>query len=313
MVRQIVRLNSVLLKFQTYFSFQSGTLGVHKNRFSSGGLVSGAFYELQSYREVLKTELLRRKTERPSYSMRAFARDIGITPPRLSEVLRGNEGISEKTAENIAVKLKLKPRQKRYWMSMVQKESSRSEILRRVAEKEFLKIKSENQDVRLSEEEFSLISDWWMGAVLEVVTLSDFKPEVDWISSRCGMPVGQVNLAIERLTRLGLLEIQGQEWRVRPEAFAIGSDVPNSAIRKFHRQVIEKSLFSLLHENPQCREFNSVVLAVDVTRLAEFKTRLRDFFNDFVSAADSAEKNELYGLSVQFFPISRKTDPEGKC
>ncbi len=41
----------------------------------------------------------------PRYSLRAFARDIGISPSRLSAILKGRQGLSESSASRIAAKL----------------------------------------------------------------------------------------------------------------------------------------------------------------------------------------------------------------
>ena len=64
-------------------------------------------YESHSISEFLGAEFSKRKLRNETYSLRAFARDLGVSASRLSEILSGKLGISEKTAETIASKLRL--------------------------------------------------------------------------------------------------------------------------------------------------------------------------------------------------------------
>ena len=47
----------------------------------------------RDYREILKNELIERKRNNPSYSLRSFARSLKISPTTLSCVLKGKRGL----------------------------------------------------------------------------------------------------------------------------------------------------------------------------------------------------------------------------
>src|SRR2546430_13739191 len=53
------------------------------------------------YRRVLRKELESRCRTSPRYSLRAFARDLKISPSRLSEILSGKQGLSRAAARGI--------------------------------------------------------------------------------------------------------------------------------------------------------------------------------------------------------------------
>jgi uncharacterized protein (TIGR02147 family) len=261
-----------------------------------------------TYREILQKELMHRKDRRQGYSLRAFARDLQLTPPRLSEILSGNEGISEKTGEKIAIALKLKPRQKKMWMNLVRKESSRSPLFRKLAAAELQKLSRNREDRQLETDEFHLISDWWHGALLELTQLESFESSASHCSKELGLPVHLIESALERLERLGLLSRQNPKaWTCPPAANQIGGDVANSAVRKFHRQLLEKSIFSLLNQDHSLREFNSVVLSIDSRRLPELKDKLRAFLDDFCLENADGEKDSLYALGLQLYPINKSS------
>jgi AraC-like DNA-binding protein len=47
----------------------------------------GAMENTSDYRALLASEMMHRKSRNSAYSLRAYARDLGISPSRLSEVL----------------------------------------------------------------------------------------------------------------------------------------------------------------------------------------------------------------------------------
>lgn len=63
---------------------------------------SMAIETLGDYREYIRTELERRKKLSPHYSMRDMAKQMGLSPSQLSRVLKGERGLSIKSAAKIA-------------------------------------------------------------------------------------------------------------------------------------------------------------------------------------------------------------------
>lgn len=63
--------------------------------------------ENRSFLDVLTAELIRRKMMNSRYSLRAYARSLGIDATLLSKILSGKNLPSIKTAEKLAMKLKL--------------------------------------------------------------------------------------------------------------------------------------------------------------------------------------------------------------
>lgn len=50
------------------------------------------------YRELIAAEFERRQSKNPKYSLRGFAKELGLTPMHLLYVMRGERGISKKLA-----------------------------------------------------------------------------------------------------------------------------------------------------------------------------------------------------------------------
>ncbi len=64
------------------------------------------------YRDYLQQMLADRKSGNSAYSLRAFARDLGINPATLPQVLNRKRGVSPKNAEKIVANVHLSPAEK---------------------------------------------------------------------------------------------------------------------------------------------------------------------------------------------------------
>lgn len=82
----------------------------------------------------LKREFERRTLRNANYSMRAFARDLGLPVSKVSEMLRGKQGISRDYAQNIAKKLKLGGSDLRIFLASVDLALSRTPAKRKAAQ-----------------------------------------------------------------------------------------------------------------------------------------------------------------------------------
>ena len=265
-----------------------------------------SFFSHQSISEVLVFELDARKRRNDSYSLRSFARDLDLSPSRLSEVLKGAHGLSEKSAITIAKKLKLKPAQEKFWYDLVLSECSRSQKVRALALQRITASRKTETLNELKESQFRAIADWHHTAILELTQVNGFQKDFSWIAKQLGITLHQATDAIERLQGLRLLEIKNDQWIVNSEAYQAFSEVPSTAIRKFHRQVLQNGIESLLNDPMQARAIQSMMVAIPRERLPEFDQKFKNFLLQFWEDLEGAEKSELYSLSLQLVPVRRQ-------
>lgn len=256
-----------------------------------------------SVSEFLGNEFVRRKHRNKSYSLRAFARDLNISASRLSEILSGKHGLSEKTADLIADGLGLKTKQRQRLKDLILAEHARSAKVRELAQKRIDEAKSVDPDKKLREEEFRIISDWYHGAILELTLLPDFKSEESWIARRLGISAQLVSEAIERLMNVGLLARKQGELVAVPEVHFTTTDIPSAAIRKFHRQILSMHHESLLNDQIHEREFHSMIVALPKEAVAEFGAEMRKFTKKFWEKYSNSPKEDLYSFSLQICPV----------
>lgn len=265
-------------------------------------------FDYESLSELLNAEFFKRKHRNESYSLRAFARDLDLSPSSLSEILRGKKSINEKTADSIADKLKLRVREKAYLKDLVLAEWAKNVTVRTHAVERLATARKTKRYKLLQEDQFKVISDWYHAAILELIHVKDFDPSPKWISERLGVHVIDVTLALERLQKLGMLKkAKGTFVAVESDAYDAIIERPSSAIKKFQRQVISMSLDSLFGDPGEEREILSMILAIPREQLPEFRIEMRKFVSDFWQKIETSPKDDLYSFSMQLCPVKKRT------
>ncbi len=266
----------------------------------------------EDFRDILKNKLSERCGKNQSYSLRAFARDLEISPQRLSHVLSGRHGLSLAAAESIALNLGMNEKEKVYFCALVQKKHARSKTLKTEAEKKLKKIKNTYQQLNL--DHFKIIADWYHFAIMELSLVEGFSSEPSWIARSLGISEIETKMAIERLLKLKMLERdKKKQLKLTGQFFSDPCGIPSDAIKKFHRQLIQKSATALEEQSLQHREFSSTVLAMNEEDLPEAKKVLKEFRESFDKRfSASQKKTKVYALGIQLFGLQNKIEKEGK-
>lgn len=131
------------------------------------------------YRSILKAELAKRCGANPRYSQRAFARDLDLSPSRLSEILSRRYGLSRVAAQGIAKRIGLAKEECRRFLDLVESEHARSKVAREAAKD---RLNSDSEQSQLQMDAFAIVSDWYHFAILELTCLKDFVSDNRWIA-----------------------------------------------------------------------------------------------------------------------------------
>lgn len=243
-----------------------------------------------------------------SYSLRAYARDLGLSAPRLSQVLSRKQGISTLSAEEIAQKLKLPENKKQWFISSVGSIHARSYKERTDFKTRIQTYKEEAKIfTELQLEYFKVISDWWHFAILELTYLNDFKNDPNWMSEILGITKEEVEEAIVRMKALELIEEKDGKLIDVFKFLATPNDVPSMALKKFHTQLMKKAMEALHEQDVMEREMSSNVFSITKEQLPAFKEKLRNFRREFEhEASTQKDKNAVYCLSIQFYELTRR-------
>ena len=262
-------------------------------------------FGVSEYRVLLKRELAARQLANPSYSQRAFARDLGLTPGRLNDILSGEQGLSAGSAFTVAKKMELSAEETNYFVDLVRAKHARSEAERVKARERLSQWQSNHNYRELQLSVLQIFSDWLAFAILEIIKTKNFQPKISWIAERLSVSEERVSTAIGNLERLELLKREQDGWKVLVGNTSVMKGVPSRAVKSFPRQAILRSIASLYRQELENREFQTLVMAFDRRRLPELKTKLRNFIREVdAEFGGGPNSTDVVCLASQLFLLS---------
>jgi uncharacterized protein (TIGR02147 family) len=274
------------------------------------GLFGGSGLKLPEYQILLKQEMLDRKRINSRYSARAMARDLELSAAFFSQLMNGKRALSDETAESIARRLNWNSSKRRAFVLLVQIARAKSPELKSALTKEFKKLKvpvrAREGFRRLNLDSFSLISEWYHYALLELTEVGQFQPDVRWIAKRFRLPAEKIKLAVERLIRVGLLS---PEFKKLEGNYRIG-DIPSLAIRNYHHQMLRLADFALENQGSETRDFSSCTMALDPRKIPQARELIREFQKELMELMEGGEKTAVYQMSMQLFRLDKLEEDE---
>ncbi len=251
-----------------------------------------------NYRDILSSELLVRKKANPKFSLRAFARHLGLSPGHLSSLIHGKRNLTGQQAEKLISKLELSPGDKKVFLSsafpgLLDVETVRERNLR-----------------LLQEDEFILISEWFHFAILSLGEIAGNKAQPGWIAERLGISELQARDALNRLGRLGLISVKNDgSFKQTGEPLTTSDDIPSGAIKSFHRKTLDLAKSKLDSVPVGAREFGSVTMAINPAKVNRAKQLIREFQDRLSEELEvGRRKTSVYTLSMQFFPLTAEME-----
>lgn len=251
--------------------------------------------------DFVRGALTRKRERNPSYSLRAMARDLGVSHTYLSLVINGRKGISPHQASWMGDALKMDAATKEHFVrSAAAGVASAPALPKRVVK--FLTFDVESR---------KLPRDWHHFAIADLTLTSSFRPSPTWIGKRLGISARQAREALDRLRELGFLERTPDGWRKTQAFLQFSARRSTPALRRFHRTMISKALAALQSPRKadfERRDITGAMIAVNPEKLVEAKRKIASFRKQMIRLLGDGECTELYQLNVQLFPLSLPVD-----
>ncbi len=241
-------------------------------------------------RHLLESELQVRKNKNAQYSLRAFARDLGIGTTSLSDVLADKRKLSAKNIQKIGESLELNEKE-----------------LQKIFEelREFNRLISPEEEVKntITDQDFSLISDWYYFAILNLAKVENTQGEAKEISYRLGLDIHISEMALLKLIKMELISIEDGYLKRTSKPLTTSYDTPSEAIVTHHKGKLALASKALDHTDLKDREFGSKTLAINPKKLEKAKLLLRKSLLKVEKILETGELTEVYTLNHQLFPL----------
>jgi transcriptional regulator with XRE-family HTH domain len=153
-----------------------------------------------TFRERQEQEFAARRAVNGRYSLRAFAGLLGVDHATLSQILRGRRSVPLERIGLWARKLKLSDEEAAVYAAVARVLDEQARV-------------SQEALRHWASEMLSLLSDRVHCEILRLTHAKNFKSDSRWIAEQTGVGVDDVNIALSRLLRLGLLETTAAGWK----------------------------------------------------------------------------------------------------
>ncbi|MDD4976288.1 MAG: TIGR02147 family protein [Bacteriovorax sp.] len=244
--------------------------------------------ERTMFRLWLQKNFTERCKKNARYSLRAFAKNLDLDPSSLSQVLSGKRKLSKKMIQAICEKLSASP-----------KELERFGLVKKMPglDDDFMQV---NIDT------FSVISEWYHYAILELTYVSGFKADAKWIAKKLSITVEEAKSATERLKRLGLLLEEGGSLIKSSRLITNNGNVNSSGAHKeLQKQVITKALIAVDECSAEEKDITSMTMAIDRANIEKARFLIQKFRRDLCALLEDGDQTCVYNLGIQLYPISK--------
>lgn len=261
-------------------------------------------------REFLLEKLRKRVLLNARYSQRAFARDLGLSPSQLAEVLKGRTGLSLSSAARIARNLELCEGERGRFLDLVECAYGRSPARRTMAALRFEMSERKPAVGTLELDVFALMGQWIHLALLECLKIKSVRGDPRSLAKFLAVTPAETADALGRLARFGFVTKRGECYeRADPGTFATPNDIPSAAIRQFHVQILERALSAVKTLPPDARENQALVLQMKTTDLPALKQEIRAFVQNVDAVfAQTPSPDAVMCVAVQLFPLATGKD-----
>jgi transcriptional regulator with XRE-family HTH domain len=245
----------------------------------------------------LEDELNRRRGRNPRYSVRAFAKSLGIHSSTLTRLMSGKRKPTSRLADRILSRLKLDPTVKSSILLSFYDSPRELSLL-------------ESRYGRIPEAVATLLDGWEHYAILALLESQEGFRSSARMSRYLKIPKCRVEAIIRLCAERGLVQNVRGRWMLRQRELTT-EGTPKRALEKPHREYIEKALRALRRLSPE-DHFSGFTLLASKERIPEAVRRIHDFRRSLAQflATDSgsarparSRSEELIRLNVQLFSL----------
>jgi uncharacterized protein (TIGR02147 family) len=265
------------------------------------------FFSISDYKMIILLVFEERQARRKQYSMRAFARDLGMRQSTLSGVIRGVHGMSPDTAREISLKLGFSKREADYFIALVESKHARSKVAKTRAKSKIEKLSANRAATTLQEESSYFLSSWYFPAALELVTLGGPKTDAQFISKRLKITLSQATEALAVLQQLKLIKKTENGFIREQEHLSAVGKAPSKTLRNFHKQILDLGKKAIEEQSIENRKFLSSTFSFDSSKTERARAWLHDMYQTFLNEfAAGGTSDSVNAVGIQFFRLDQE-------
>lgn len=237
------------------------------------------------FRVWLQNQYALKKKARPVFSIRSFAKILDMNQSTLTQLLNGKRKATAKTVKQI------------------------ENALGTALYKEATTIKGKAQFLLEQDTHFMMV-DFRHLAVISLLGIRQGQLDLEWLSEQIGADIDEVEIILDRLTRLKILEKKDNRLRADYRVVELSLSKINVETRQaFFRQIYQVAADKMALPI-ETTDYSGTFIPTSSKKIAAAKAMLKKFRTDLTDLMNEEESSDqLYLLSVQLFPVNSPQKP----
>lgn len=261
---------------------------------------------IEDYLRILQNEFQQRKQKNKKYSLRAFAKFLGVSHALLSLVFLKKKGLSPKMAEKISTKMALSHLERHIFITSVEKCFSRSDKKKSKASLALNQLHKQKQFMSLTTENINQIDHWAYIAVFEAI----YSKKAQTVKELCfflDQKPSMITKVVDYLQQISAIREENGVLTALSSSLHTTNDIPAKALVNYHISMAHKAIESIQQQPVNLREFQNSILTVNQESIGEAKKMIRNFIYEFNTRfyVDN-NTSQLYSLFVTFFKMGKE-------
>lgn len=247
-----------------------------------------------SIKNILRNHLDMKIRKNSKYSLRALARDLDVSPSRLSEIMTKGDIPSRDTARKIFAKMGYAKEVQEKICDQIDASYSKVTWRRKSAKARLERFESDNTLYEYSDDEFCFIADPIHPTILSYLELSDPPKNPKQIAIASGEKEKTVIAAVERLERIGAISYEDNgDLKVVKTRTRVNTGVSPKSIREFRKTFGDYIDRSFDFQTRSQRHLDSIIYAVSKEGFEEFKEVLTETRKKLTEIAYKYERKDI--------------------
>ncbi len=249
--------------------------------------------ETLEFKTLLNSELSKRIQKNPSYSLRAFAKDLDINDSTLSKYISGKRKISPQKIIALGKKLGLNDK------SLTEIASNGNNLLNK-------------NEINLSVEKFNLMSEWYFDAIIEIIK-TDSSMDLKSIAKKLKITQVQTNSAVKQLIDLKVISQTENGFICHQEKSLMAfhdNKFTSEALKNYQEQILNLSKRALKNDPRKKRNHTSHIIAVSNEILPEIIKKIQKFQHELADYIEEHEapKDDVMAMQFTLFKLTNQGD-----
>jgi uncharacterized protein (TIGR02147 family) len=273
-----------------------------------------SIYTYFDYRQYLNHLFEDKKKRNNSLSLRAIAGKIGINNGTLVRIINGQRNISKKLVPLFVEFLKLKEKESIYFTKLVEFNQAKNNEQRRLLYDQLIVLRNEYRKP-VNPDKYEYYEHWYNAVIKELLNFFPYNDNIEEIAKMIEPEISpmQAKKAIVTLQRIKFIKMMDDGYYKPDQHFVTtGAAWRSIAIDSFQKEMMENGVLALDRIAKEKRDFSTMTMCFSKDSFVKVKQILKRTREEIAAVEEAdKERNQVYQVNFQLFPVSKPYDAGG--